>query len=118
MAALLAYLSNKSVVDKLALGTYLGCYQILQASLRAGFSATLIPALLSLVTVIIFSHWPVGRHSGWHQMSPSQQPPSEGSLSGWMPFFWETQSHYLHPGLALTKASPHFHSLCKACLWS
>lgn len=104
MAALLAYFSNKSVVDKLALGTYLGCYQILQAFLRAGFSATLIPSLLSLVTVIIFSHWPVGRHSGCHQMSPSQQPTSEGSLSGWvlllgnsepLPPFWVSSNEGL-----------------------
>lgn len=46
---------------------------------NAGFSATLILSFLGLVTVILFSHWRVGKHCGHHQMSHSQQPLSKAA---------------------------------------
>ena len=42
----------------------------------------------------------MGRHFCCHQMQPSQQLPSKVSLSGWMLFFWETQTHRLHSGVS------------------
>lgn len=68
--------------------------------LSAGFSATLILCLLGLVNGITFAHWWVGRHSGRHQMSPSQWPPSKACPAGWVPFFWETQPHCLRSGFS------------------
>lgn len=51
--------------------------------LGARFSATLILSVLGLATVIMFSRWRVGRHSGRRQMSHSQQSLSKAaSLSG------------------------------------
>lgn len=77
-----------------------GAIRSFWALLSTRFSATLILCLLGLVNRVTFSRWRVGRHSGRHQMSHSQRPPSKACPAGWVPFFWETQPHHLHSGFS------------------
>lgn len=110
---LLAYLC----ADESASDTYLGADESFWALLNAIFSTPLILSLLGPVTVIIFSPWQVGRHSGCHQMSHSQRPLSKAVLLAWC-----ISSGKLRPiisilGVALKDAPPYLHGLCGVCLF-
>lgn len=99
--SLLFLSTTGSPLDRSASRTYWGQEQF-WVFLGVGFAAPHSP-LHGLLPGITFSHWPVGRQSGHHQMSHSLQP-----------FFWATQTQHLHSD----SAPPHFRNVCRACLLS